>query len=169
MHSFSFLPLSLFRFARNYITRASLDLRSPRYPSLQYRLRNRASKHQRHLTMATTMQKANRLKVAFDEGKEPSMGCWQMIPGSNVSRTLASTGVDWVVVDCEHGNMDGMTVLKCFDCACCCNHDTHLLSHYLGLPSADFALCLPWSSFLPQFIGKGRFCETLDGISVAAK
>jgi hypothetical protein len=25
----------------------------------------------------------------------------QMIPGSNVSRTLARTGVDWVVVDCE--------------------------------------------------------------------
>merc|ERR1711939_1092927 len=45
-------------------------------------------------------------KVAFDEGKGPSMGCWQMIPGSNVSRTLASTGVDWVLVDCEHGNMD---------------------------------------------------------------
>jgi hypothetical protein len=25
----------------------------------------------------------------------------QMIPGSNVSRTLARTGVDWVVVDCK--------------------------------------------------------------------
>lgn len=25
----------------------------------------------------------------------------QMIPGSNVSRTLARTGVDWVLVDCE--------------------------------------------------------------------
>ena len=37
----------------------------------------------------------------------PSMGCWQMIPGANVSRTLARTGVDWVLVDCEHGNMDG--------------------------------------------------------------
>lgn len=24
-----------------------------------------------------------------------------MIPGSNVSRTLARTGVDWVLVDCE--------------------------------------------------------------------
>ena len=31
----------------------------------------------------------------------------QMIPGSNVSRALARTGVDWVLVDCEHGNMDG--------------------------------------------------------------
>ncbi|KAE9376958.1 Phosphoenolpyruvate/pyruvate domain-containing protein [Stipitochalara longipes BDJ] len=53
-----------------------------------------------------SMKAANRLKVAFEEGKGPSMGCWQMIPGSNVSRTLARTGVDWVVVDCEHGNMD---------------------------------------------------------------
>lgn len=25
----------------------------------------------------------------------------QMIPGSNVSRTLARTGVDWVLVDCK--------------------------------------------------------------------
>ena len=25
----------------------------------------------------------------------------QMIPGANVSRTLARTGVDWVLVDCE--------------------------------------------------------------------
>ncbi|KAE8453717.1 hypothetical protein EG329_009228 [Mollisiaceae sp. DMI_Dod_QoI] len=56
--------------------------------------------------MASMMQAANRLKVAFDEAKGPSMGCWQMIPGSNVSRTLARTGVDWVLVDCEHGNMD---------------------------------------------------------------
>jgi 2-keto-3-deoxy-L-rhamnonate aldolase RhmA len=54
-----------------------------------------------------SMKAANRLRVAFEEGKGPSMGCWQMIPGANVSRTLARTGVDWVVVDCEHGNMDG--------------------------------------------------------------
>lgn len=35
------------------------------------------------------------------------MGMWQMIPGANVSRILAHSGVDWVLVDCEHGNMDG--------------------------------------------------------------
>lgn len=55
--------------------------------------------------MASTMQEANRLKKAMEKG--PSMGVWQMIPGSNVSRTLARTGVDWVLVDCEHGNIDG--------------------------------------------------------------
>ncbi|TVY78255.1 hypothetical protein LSUE1_G003071 [Lachnellula suecica] len=54
----------------------------------------------------TSMKTANRLKVAMEEGKA-AFGCWQMAPGSNVSRTLARTGVDFVVVDCEHGNMDG--------------------------------------------------------------
>lgn len=41
----------------------------------------------------------------MDEGKI-GFGCWQMIPGANVSRTLARTGVDFVLVDCEHGNID---------------------------------------------------------------
>lgn len=36
------------------------------------------------------------------------MGMWQMIPGANVSRLLARTGADWVCVDCEHGNIDGI-------------------------------------------------------------
>jgi hypothetical protein len=54
-----------------------------------------------------SMQAANRLRRVMDEGKEPALGCWQMIPGANVSRTLARTGVDWVLVDCEHGNIDG--------------------------------------------------------------
>lgn len=31
-----------------------------------------------------------------------------MIRGANVSRVLARTGVDWVLVDCEHGDIDGM-------------------------------------------------------------
>lgn len=39
---------------------------------------------------------------------QQTFGMWQMIPGANVSRMLARTGVDWVVVDCEHGNIDGM-------------------------------------------------------------
>ncbi|RYP67716.1 hypothetical protein DL770_008554 [Monosporascus sp. CRB-9-2] len=46
------------------------------------------------------------LKTAFDKG-EASMGLWQCLPGANISRILARTpGVDWVMVDCEHGNMD---------------------------------------------------------------
>ncbi|KAF9872456.1 aldolase citrate lyase family protein [Colletotrichum karsti] len=51
------------------------------------------------------MQASNRLKTAFNEG-HPSFGAWQMLPGANVSRLLARTGVDWVLVDCEHGNID---------------------------------------------------------------
>lgn len=57
--------------------------------------------------MPSTMQTANRLHSVLTAASAPAMGCWQMIPGSNVSRTLARTGVDWVLVDCEHGNMDG--------------------------------------------------------------
>jgi 4-hydroxy-2-oxoheptanedioate aldolase len=52
------------------------------------------------------MKASNKLGVAFAEGKQ-SFGMWQMIPGANVSRILARTGVDWVLVDCEHGNIDG--------------------------------------------------------------
>ncbi|KHN93865.1 Pyruvate/Phosphoenolpyruvate kinase [Metarhizium album ARSEF 1941] len=51
------------------------------------------------------MEACNRLKTAFAQGKK-SMGMWQMIPGANVSRLLARSGVDWVMVDCEHGNID---------------------------------------------------------------
>jgi hypothetical protein len=35
------------------------------------------------------------------------MGLWQMLPGANISRIIARSGADWVMVDCEHGNMDG--------------------------------------------------------------
>lgn len=31
----------------------------------------------------------------------------QMLPGTNHSRAIARSGVDWVCVDCEHGNIDG--------------------------------------------------------------
>jgi 4-hydroxy-2-oxoheptanedioate aldolase len=30
-----------------------------------------------------------------------------MLPGSNVSRAMARTGLDWICVDTEHGNIDG--------------------------------------------------------------
>jgi len=52
------------------------------------------------------MESANRLKKALDEGKGASMGVWNMIPGSNVARIMARSGVDWVAVDQEHGNID---------------------------------------------------------------
>ncbi|KAF2441018.1 Phosphoenolpyruvate/pyruvate domain-containing protein [Karstenula rhodostoma CBS 690.94] len=40
--------------------------------------------------------------------KYTSFGLWQTLPGANVSRTLARAGVDWVLVDCEHGNIDAI-------------------------------------------------------------
>ncbi|ROT37767.1 HpcH/HpaI aldolase/citrate lyase family protein [Sodiomyces alkalinus F11] len=53
------------------------------------------------------MKSASWIKTAFAKGAGPSMGLWQMLPGANVSRLLARTpGVDWVLVDCEHGNID---------------------------------------------------------------
>ncbi|EEU42665.1 uncharacterized protein NECHADRAFT_47695 [Fusarium vanettenii 77-13-4] len=53
----------------------------------------------------STMQAANRLWTALSKGRQ-SFGAWQMIRGANVSRVLARTGVDWVLVDCEHGDID---------------------------------------------------------------
>ncbi len=55
----------------------------------------------------TKMLQANRLRKVFTENKGPSMGFWQMLPGANISRALARAGADWVMVDCEHGCMDG--------------------------------------------------------------
>ncbi|KAI1098900.1 Pyruvate/Phosphoenolpyruvate kinase-like domain-containing protein [Jackrogersella minutella] len=46
------------------------------------------------------------LKTAFVKNETPSIGLWQTLPGQNVSRILARSGVDWVMVDCEHGNID---------------------------------------------------------------
>ncbi len=53
------------------------------------------------------MLKLNRLKQVFAEARRPAMGFWQMLPGANISRVLARSGADWVMVDCEHGNIDG--------------------------------------------------------------
>ncbi|KAI9734141.1 MAG: hypothetical protein M1818_006654 [Claussenomyces sp. TS43310] len=57
--------------------------------------------------MASAMQEANVLKKALHAGqKEPAMGFWQMIPGSNVSRVMARCGPSWILIDQEHGNID---------------------------------------------------------------
>ncbi|KIW06757.1 uncharacterized protein PV09_02447 [Verruconis gallopava] len=53
----------------------------------------------------STMQAANRLWQALKKGG-PTFGAWQMLPGSNNSRAMARTGIDWIVVDTEHGNVD---------------------------------------------------------------
>lgn len=55
--------------------------------------------------MASIMQNANRLRKALSSSSGLSFGAWQMLPGGNLSRTIARTGYDWVCVDCEHGNV----------------------------------------------------------------
>jgi hypothetical protein len=72
---------------------------------LQTRLCNRSvesikSRSKQHHVAMATMKDSNHVKVVMESGKA-AFGCWQMAPGSNVSRTLARTGVDFVVVDCE--------------------------------------------------------------------
>ncbi|KAM0242656.1 hypothetical protein ACHAPO_001078 [Fusarium lateritium] len=57
----------------------------------------------------SAMQQSNRLRTALLGGKK-AFGAWQMLPGANISRTLARSGVDWVLVDCEHGNIDDGTM-----------------------------------------------------------
>ena len=58
-------------------------------------------------TNKMTMQAANRLQRALRTGSGLTFGAWQMLPGSNQSRTIARCGFDWVLVDTEHGNIDG--------------------------------------------------------------
>lgn len=53
------------------------------------------------------MEGTNRVKTVLKQGERPALGVWQMLPGSNISRLLARAGYDWVLVDCEHGNIDG--------------------------------------------------------------
>ncbi|KAF2002927.1 Phosphoenolpyruvate/pyruvate domain-containing protein [Amniculicola lignicola CBS 123094] len=52
-----------------------------------------------------SLQEASRIYRAFKKGG-PTFGAWQMLPGSNHSRAIARSGVDWICVDTEHGNID---------------------------------------------------------------
>lgn len=55
-----------------------------------------------------TMQAANRLQKALRTGSGLTFGAWQMLPGSNHARVMARCGFDWICVDTEHGNIDGI-------------------------------------------------------------
>lgn len=54
------------------------------------------------------MQAANRLQKALRTGSGLTFGAWQMLPGTNHARVMARSGFDWICVDTEHGNIDGM-------------------------------------------------------------
>lgn len=52
-----------------------------------------------------------RIKTDLDKDAA-SFGIWQTLPGANLARLLARTpGIGWVLVDCEHGNIDGESAL----------------------------------------------------------
>jgi len=75
-----------------------------------------------------TMLQASKLRQAFSRNGS-SLGLWQMLPGANISRVLARTqGIDWVMVDCEHGQMSGRAASSDIkrdgicSCACRCEH-----------------------------------------------
>ncbi|KAG4422746.1 hypothetical protein IFR04_004094 [Cadophora malorum] len=49
-----------------------------------------------------------RLRASLErakEGESPSIGQWMEFPGYTLARTIAGLGSDWVLVDCEHGNI----------------------------------------------------------------
>ncbi|KAL7408988.1 Pyruvate/Phosphoenolpyruvate kinase-like domain-containing protein [Mrakia frigida] len=48
------------------------------------------------------------LLTAFDRWKTEGKGVygnWMMFPGAGLARYIASFGYDWILVDCEHGNI----------------------------------------------------------------
>lgn len=61
------------------------------------------------MAATTAMQRSNRLREALAANNGPSYGIWQMCPGTNISRALARSNPDWICVDCEHGNIDGVS------------------------------------------------------------
>jgi hypothetical protein len=96
-------PSSSFRIVSSYSTRLRC------YTACSSPILSVSGQARRSFTMAaeTKMIQANRLRKVFTENKGPAMGFWQMLPGANISRALARAGADWVMVDCEHGCMDG--------------------------------------------------------------
>ncbi|KAJ6278231.1 2-dehydro-3-deoxyglucarate aldolase [Bipolaris maydis] len=51
-----------------------------------------------------TLQEASRIYKALQK-PGPTFGGWQMLPGTNLARSIARSGVDWICVDTEHGNI----------------------------------------------------------------
>ncbi|KAJ3543340.1 hypothetical protein NM208_g3628 [Fusarium decemcellulare] len=50
-----------------------------------------------------------RLRQSLERAKDrkgPSLGQWLALPGYTLARTIAPLGEDWVLIDCEHGNID---------------------------------------------------------------
>ncbi|KAI6892433.1 hypothetical protein D0869_06273 [Hortaea werneckii] len=66
------------------------------------------------------MQAANRLQRVLKTGKT-AFGGWQMLPGANLSRTIARTpNLDWICVDTEHGNISDDSMHECVAAIAAC-------------------------------------------------
>ncbi|KAI6798285.1 Phosphoenolpyruvate/pyruvate domain-containing protein [Hortaea werneckii] len=66
------------------------------------------------------MQAANRLQRVLKTGKT-AFGGWQMLPGANLSRTIARTPtLDWICVDTEHGNISDDSMHECVAAIAAC-------------------------------------------------
>lgn len=59
--------------------------------------------------MALLQAPPNRLKAKLADG-DPSFGVIATIPSAAVVQTLASAGVDWIIIDMEHGPVDAGTL-----------------------------------------------------------
>ncbi|PPQ79570.1 hypothetical protein CVT25_003452 [Psilocybe cyanescens] len=47
-----------------------------------------------------------RVMVDAQNPRRPVVGSWMMFPGANLARMVAQLGYDFILVDCEHGNID---------------------------------------------------------------
>ena len=77
---------------------------SPTFPRYYF---SRASTAQSQQVAMSSQQmiSGNRMRRKLDEAQGPSFGAWQAIPSPQISRAFAESGYDWVVVDCEHGDI----------------------------------------------------------------
>lgn len=55
-----------------------------------------------------------------------------MLPGTNVSRALAYQGFDWILVDCEHGNIDDAAMHEIVQAVAACGS-----SPIVRIPAAE--------------------------------
>ncbi|KAL2833187.1 Pyruvate/Phosphoenolpyruvate kinase-like domain-containing protein [Aspergillus pseudoustus] len=62
----------------------------------------------------------NRVKKVLSCEGRVAFGVWQLLPGINLARTLARADYDWVLVNCEHGNISGST----YPPSLCCGDQT---------------------------------------------
>ncbi|CAG7954970.1 unnamed protein product [Penicillium olsonii] len=67
------------------------------------------------------MQAANRLQKSL-KASSPAYGGWQMLPGTNLTRVIcrASTNMDWLLVDLEHGNISDDSMHEIVAAAAAC-------------------------------------------------